>query len=823
MKTRYIPFDLRGEYIVFLSDEDMTGLFGPATTIGGQSRFDLTVGQYQHVYRVTNSKSEVFEIPAAYSNINNVRKIVGINGNLTIELSFTITDGVYINAAITKRETSIPGISYEEEQDLTAAQRRTAQQNIGLEKDVAGGVAGLDESGKIEATQMPTTVVQTENGKVPASVLPAYVDDVIEGYYGSPTVPDFSPSSSYSAGDNAGYNGKIYRFTEAHTGAWNPNDVEEVEPFPVTGETGKVYSDIVANTTYRWSGSTYTQIKGDLSLGETSETAFAGNRGKALEQQMPGKQDVIQDLSTIRNNALYGPTSVQFGAAQQLTPTQQVNAQNNMMGKAYAPAQNSGLGKVYLDKNNGVLTQAMIPIATQENEEDPGRNTVYVIQYDYTMTSDITIPAGCTLEFDGGSISGSYTLTGDNTRIIASDVAIFSGLTIAGTWNCPNITSVWFSDLTGSGNVDRIRQVFNLQNSSINNTIYVAAGSYYVNITSQYEMPIRLNNSTLTLDGTITVYNSHNIDGFEVVEVGNNSKLNGKGKITGDSSPSVREHCFGVIIDGNYSEVEDIEISGFDGDGIYITGATHFRVTGVNCHNNKRQGMSVIGGEDGYISYCTIQNIGNYEPSAGIDIEPNSTTEVCSNITINNNIFDNCKYGVSIIANHNDISDIHIVNNKIHDSGDFITMSYSIYMEKNQHIIDRVNVIGNYMERQMASRSNNSDIKDNFIEHGTKSTGGAYTIIGDYNNVANNVVRGDLTRYGVDILVLGSYNTVKGNKTESDSLSTRLYHIKLESSATKNIVTNNILIPTLSGQDGSFTRKNIQDEGTGNIVTETNI
>ena len=165
LKTRYIPFDLRGESIIFLSDEDMTELFGPATMVGGQSMFDLTVGQYQHVYRVTNSKSEVFEIPAAYHNANGARHIVGINGNLTIELSFTITNGVYVNAAIAKRETSIPGISYEEEQDLTDAQRRTAQQNIGLEKGVVDGVASLDDSGKIPINQIPEEVstVATES------------------------------------------------------------------------------------------------------------------------------------------------------------------------------------------------------------------------------------------------------------------------------------------------------------------------------------------------------------------------------------------------------------------------------------------------------------------------------------------------------------------------------------------------------------------------------------------------------------------------------------------------------------------------------------
>lgn len=75
-----------------------------------------------------------------------------------------------------------------------------------------------------------------ENGKVPAAQLPSYVDDVLE--YANTTV------------------------------------------FPQTGETGKIYVALDTNLTYRWSGSTYTEISQSLALGETSSTAYAGNTGK---------------------------------------------------------------------------------------------------------------------------------------------------------------------------------------------------------------------------------------------------------------------------------------------------------------------------------------------------------------------------------------------------------------------------------------------------------------------------------------------------------------------------------------------------------------
>ena len=87
-------------------------------------------------------------------------------------------------------------------------------------KGVANGMAELDDA-----------------GKVPASQLPSFVDDVLE------------------------YNNK--------------------SSFPTIGESGKIYVDLSTNMTYRWSGSSYVVIGNDLALGETSSTAYAGNKGKA--------------------------------------------------------------------------------------------------------------------------------------------------------------------------------------------------------------------------------------------------------------------------------------------------------------------------------------------------------------------------------------------------------------------------------------------------------------------------------------------------------------------------------------------------------------
>ena len=74
------------------------------------------------------------------------------------------------------------------------------------------------------------------DGKVPADQLPGFVDDVVE----------------YAAVSN----------------------------FPATGESGKIYVATGTNKSYRWSGTTYVEVAGGVALGETSATAYRGDRGK---------------------------------------------------------------------------------------------------------------------------------------------------------------------------------------------------------------------------------------------------------------------------------------------------------------------------------------------------------------------------------------------------------------------------------------------------------------------------------------------------------------------------------------------------------------
>ena len=75
-----------------------------------------------------------------------------------------------------------------------------------------------------------------EIGKIPTSQLPSYVSDVLE--------------------------------------------FASFDRFPTKGEANKIYIALDTNKTYRWGGTVYVEIGSSLALGETSETAYAGDKGK---------------------------------------------------------------------------------------------------------------------------------------------------------------------------------------------------------------------------------------------------------------------------------------------------------------------------------------------------------------------------------------------------------------------------------------------------------------------------------------------------------------------------------------------------------------
>jgi hypothetical protein len=144
---------------------------------------------------------------------------------------------------------------------------------IEAKRGVANGIASLDG-----------------DGKVPASQLPSYVDDVLEGYYVDET-----------------------HFAEKYI---------DDAPVYYTPEKGKIYVDISEDTeysgkTYRWSGTKYAVISETLALGEVTGTAYDGGKGKkttdivnSLPKYIPSTQ--IKLFRSSSGNIMIGSYHYEF-------------------------------------------------------------------------------------------------------------------------------------------------------------------------------------------------------------------------------------------------------------------------------------------------------------------------------------------------------------------------------------------------------------------------------------------------------------------------------------------------------------------------------
>lgn len=116
-------------------------------------------------------------------------------------------------------------------------------------------------SGILSSDRLPSIPVGKLDGVISSSNLPSYVDDVLE--------------------------------------------YENKTSFPTAGEAGKIYVDKDTNLTYRWSGTAYVEISPSLALGETSSTAFAGDKGKVAydHSQKTGNPHgtTIADISSLQS------------------------------------------------------------------------------------------------------------------------------------------------------------------------------------------------------------------------------------------------------------------------------------------------------------------------------------------------------------------------------------------------------------------------------------------------------------------------------------------------------------------------------------------
>lgn len=204
---------------------------GSGTNPHGTTKSDVGLGNVPNV--ATNDQTPTYTEAAALAKLTSGEKLSVAFG----KISKAVTDLIAHIAnksnphGVTKAQVGLGSVDNTSDANKPVSSAQQAALNLKLNASLKGAANGLAELDSA--------------GKVPAAQLPSFVDDVLEGYY---------------------YNSKFYK-ESAHT-------------TEITGETGKIYVDILSNKTYRWSGTVYVVISDTIALGETASTAYRGDRGK---------------------------------------------------------------------------------------------------------------------------------------------------------------------------------------------------------------------------------------------------------------------------------------------------------------------------------------------------------------------------------------------------------------------------------------------------------------------------------------------------------------------------------------------------------------
>ena len=237
-------------------------------------------------------------------------------------------------------------------------------------------------------------VPELENGKIPATYLPSYVDDVLE--------------------------------------------YEDLAHFPAEGEVGKIYVALDTSLIYRWGGSVYAEINQSLALGETEATAYRGDRGKiaydhSQSAHAPSNAEANQNAfsnitvgdTTIEADSKTDTLTLEAGSNITLTPDASTDKVTiTATDTTYSDATTSVSGLMSgsdKTKLNGIATGAEVNQNTFSNVKI-GSTTVAAD----SKTDTLELEAGDNIELTPDSTNDKITVSGIPVTRTIQDVNIAS-------------------------------------------------------------------------------------------------------------------------------------------------------------------------------------------------------------------------------------------------------------------------------------------------------------------------------------------------------------------------------------------------------------
>ena len=267
------------------------------------------------------------------------------------------------------------------------------------EAEVDGKLSGkANSSHKHGAGDITSVNASAITCVIAAANLPSFVDDILDGYYGS--------------------DGIFYQHYDAETKKYSD---------AYTGETGKIYVDLNTNKTYRWSGSKYVVVSETIALGETSSTAYRGDRGAVAYNHAAAHGSAFANgLYKITTNAQGHVTSATAVQKSDITalgiPAQDTNTWNALRGATasaagsagYVAAPAAGQQGFFLrgDGSWAAISKGTVGLGNVDNTADSAKSVKYAASAGSASSATKASTAGsatkATQDSAGNNINATY-------------------------------------------------------------------------------------------------------------------------------------------------------------------------------------------------------------------------------------------------------------------------------------------------------------------------------------------------------------------------------------------------------------------------------
>lgn len=240
-------------------------------------------------------------------------------------------------------------------------------------------------------------------------------------------------------------------------------------------------------------------------------------------------------------------------------------------------------------------------------------------------------------------------------------------------------------------NVTALNAAFTAASKQGIKEVRLIKGTYYVDgshsrvysvsdksISIPSDLAINLNGSTLIqIPNNKEGYAIFTLVGSKNVSISNGILVGDRTKHTYSGRNKTHEYGFGIDVRGSVDvTLQKLEIYDMTGDSILVGGkdtylkdggsiSRNIVISNGSFHDNRRQGISIIGASDVEISGCKIYNIGmekGTDPSCGIDLE-NELDWPIEGVVISRNTFYNNKKASIMV--HRGCADTFLENNTI--------------------------------------------------------------------------------------------------------------------------------------------------------------